>query len=33
MARNANDFHLNPGKHVYVGSASTDPITALGGMT
>ncbi|MUL68318.1 hypothetical protein BOO86_27875 [Mycobacterium sp. CBMA 234] len=32
MARNANDFHLNPGGHVYVGSASTDPITALGGM-
>lgn len=33
MARNANDFHLNPGGHVYVGSASTDPITTLGGMT
>lgn len=32
MARNANDFHLNPGGHVYVGSASTDPITFLGGM-
>ncbi|TLH57697.1 alpha/beta hydrolase [Mycolicibacterium aubagnense] len=32
MARNANDFHLNPGGHVYVGSASTDPITTLGGM-
>lgn len=33
MARSANDFHLNPGGHVYVGSASTDPITGLGGMT
>jgi pimeloyl-ACP methyl ester carboxylesterase/uncharacterized protein YukE len=31
MAHNAGDFHLNPGGHVYVGSASTDPITFLGG--
>lgn len=31
LAHNAADFHLNPGGHVYVGSASTDPITYLGG--
>ena len=30
MAHNANDFHLPPGGHLYVGSASTDPITELG---
>jgi WXG100 family type VII secretion target len=32
MAKNAGDFNLNPGGHVYVGSASTDPITFLGGV-
>jgi hypothetical protein len=32
MAKNASDFHLPDGGHVYVGSASTDPITFLGGM-
>ncbi|WP_309226921.1 MULTISPECIES: alpha/beta hydrolase [unclassified Mycolicibacterium] len=32
LAHNASDFHLNPGGHVFVGSASTDPITLLGGM-
>lgn len=30
MARNANDFHLPAGGHVFVGAASTDPITQLG---
>ncbi|WP_227999911.1 alpha/beta hydrolase [Mycolicibacterium sp. P1-5] len=30
MARSANDFHLAPGGHVFVGAASTDPITQLG---
>jgi uncharacterized protein YukE/pimeloyl-ACP methyl ester carboxylesterase len=32
MAQNASDFHLPEGGHVYVGSASTDPITFLGGV-
>lgn len=32
MAKNAADFHLPEGGHVYVGSASTDPITFLGGI-
>ncbi|MDT5152909.1 MAG: hypothetical protein QOI01_4642 [Mycobacterium sp.] len=32
MAQNASDFHLPDGGHVYVGSASTDPITFLGGI-
>jgi uncharacterized protein YukE/pimeloyl-ACP methyl ester carboxylesterase len=32
MAENASDFHLLEGGHVYVGSASTDPITLLGGI-
>ncbi|MDH6194384.1 pimeloyl-ACP methyl ester carboxylesterase/uncharacterized protein YukE [Mycobacterium frederiksbergense] len=32
MAKNAGDFHLRDGGHVYVGSASTDPITHLGGI-
>jgi uncharacterized protein YukE len=32
MARDASDFHLPVGGHVYVGSASTDPITFLGGV-
>ena len=31
MAENADDFHLRDGGHVYVGSASTDPVTHLGG--
>ena len=30
MAKSAADFHLPAGGHVYVGSASTDPITQLG---
>ncbi|SRX93996.1 hypothetical protein [Thermobispora bispora DSM 43833] [Mycobacterium shimoidei] len=30
MAHSAADFHLAQGGHVYVGSASTDPITQLG---
>jgi pimeloyl-ACP methyl ester carboxylesterase len=30
MAKTAADFHLPAGGHVYVGSASTDPITQLG---
>lgn len=32
MAGNASDFHLPDGGHVYVGAASTDPITFLGGV-
>lgn len=32
MARSAADFHLPDGGRVYVGSASTDPITHLGKM-
>ena len=32
MAKDASDFHLPDGGHVYVGSASTDPITFLGGV-
>ncbi|WP_052425553.1 alpha/beta hydrolase, partial [Mycobacterium kyorinense] len=32
MAHSAADFHLAQGGHVYVGSASTDPITQLGGI-
>lgn len=32
MARNAGDFHLAPGGHVFVGAASTDPITQLGAI-
>lgn len=32
LARSAADFHLAEGGHVYVGSASTDPITHLGGI-
>ncbi|MCV7229964.1 hypothetical protein H7J73_28540 [Mycolicibacterium komossense] len=32
MAKSAADFHLAPGGHVYVGAASTDPITQLGGL-
>lgn len=30
MARNAADFHLNTGGHLYVGAASSDPVTQLG---
>ncbi|BBZ45276.1 putative alpha/beta hydrolase [Mycobacterium parmense] len=30
LARNAGDFHLPEGGHVYVGAASSDPITHLG---
>ncbi|WP_233209306.1 alpha/beta hydrolase [Mycobacterium sp. ENV421] len=32
MAKSASDFHLAPGGHVFVGSASTDPVTQLGGL-
>ncbi|MDR3663265.1 MAG: alpha/beta hydrolase [Mycobacterium sp.] len=31
MAHNATDFHLNGG-HVYVGAASTDPVTQFGNI-
>ncbi|WP_431240431.1 alpha/beta hydrolase [Mycolicibacterium aichiense] len=30
LAHNAGDFHLAPGGHVFVGAASTDPVTQLG---
>jgi pimeloyl-ACP methyl ester carboxylesterase len=32
LAKSAADFHLLQGGHVYVGSASSDPITHLGGV-
>ncbi len=32
MARNAGDFHLQPGGCVYVGGASGDPVSYLGGI-
>jgi pimeloyl-ACP methyl ester carboxylesterase len=32
MAKSANDFHLPENGHVYVGSASSDPVTRLGGI-
>jgi hypothetical protein len=32
MAKNASDFHLLPGGQVYVGGASTDPVSYLGGL-
>lgn len=32
LARSAADFHLLPAGHVYVGAASVDPITRLGGQ-
>lgn len=32
LAQSAADFHLPEGGHVFVGAASTDPITHLGGM-
>lgn len=31
LARNADDFHLPDGGHVYVGAASSDPVTHLAG--
>ncbi|WP_046300480.1 alpha/beta hydrolase [Mycobacterium sp. UM_Kg27] len=31
LAHSANDFHLPAGGHVYVGAASSDPITGFGG--
>jgi hypothetical protein len=30
MAHSAADFHLNEGGHLYVGAASSDPVTQLG---
>jgi pimeloyl-ACP methyl ester carboxylesterase len=32
LAHSAADFHLSDGGHVYVGAASTDPITHFGGI-
>lgn len=32
LAHSAADFHLSAGGHVYVGAASSDPITHLGGI-
>lgn len=32
MAKSAGDFHLNPGGHLYVGAASSDPVTQLGNI-
>jgi uncharacterized protein YukE len=32
LAHSAADFHLNPGGHLYVGAASTDPVTQLGSI-
>jgi hypothetical protein len=32
LARTASDFHLPEAGHVYVGAASTDPITNLAGI-
>ena len=32
MAKSASDFHLRPGGHLYVGGASTDPVSYLGGL-
>lgn len=32
MASSAADFHLNEGGHLYVGAASTDPVTQLGAI-
>ncbi|MDI3313420.1 MAG: alpha/beta hydrolase [Mycobacterium sp.] len=32
LARSAGDFNLSPGGHVYVGAASSDPITHFGGI-
>lgn len=33
MAHSATDFHLNDGGHLYVGAASSDPITQLGSIS
>lgn len=33
MANSANDFHLNPGGHLYVGDASGDPVSWFGEET
>jgi len=30
LAHSAADFHLNPGGHLYVGAASSDPVTEFG---
>jgi hypothetical protein len=32
MARSAADFHLNEGGHLYVGAASSDPVTTFGSI-
>ena len=32
LAHSAADFHLNPGGHLYVGAASSDPVTQLGSI-
>jgi uncharacterized protein YukE len=32
MAHSAADFHLNEGGHLYVGAASSDPVTQLGSI-
>lgn len=32
LARSAADLHLNPGGHLFVGAASSDPVTQLGGL-
>jgi pimeloyl-ACP methyl ester carboxylesterase len=32
LARTASDFHLPAGGHVYIGAASTDPVTNLAGI-
>lgn len=32
LARSANDFHLPAGGHVYVGAASSDPVTGFAGQ-
>ncbi|BBY28132.1 alpha/beta hydrolase [Mycolicibacterium sediminis] len=32
LAHSAADFHLNPGGHLYVGAASSDPVTQLGNI-
>jgi WXG100 family type VII secretion target len=32
LAHSAADFHLNPGGHLYVGAASSDPVTQLGAI-
>ena len=32
LAHSAADFHLNEGGHLYVGAASSDPVTKLGAI-